>query len=273
MSEFKAPILNGIINIQEQVQSRVKTTWEYENSDWNLIDISGETQVIEGTINDPISYIGIFETTSSTTYSSGSDVADNRNDAHWGSPALAAEQELTGNYSDITNNTRIVEENLKICPTNMDEGAWHKDSNGYYWVSDRPIYPIVISKEGYYDFSVQDAGPIENDSNFPANWDIGTVSANWVNDHSSQFLPKWTISLNGLLMFPYGPALLSHCDNEDADEYGQYYEDRFDVGHPFYHKQGRILGNTNSITKGMMFKVDENNTPINPNIPIITDQP
>ena len=231
---FKSPRLNGLPSTPGMVQTFIT----YDLSDES---ISKGNQSISKEINnqEQNSFIGIFEKRGVETPYVGEDqTADERQNPTWFDPILPQEQQIEGNYTNMTSNMRVVDENLKVCPNNMKDGCWEKDDDKFYWISSKPIYPIITRNEGWL------MGQLYEDYS-GLNWCAGIMDT------------LHQIILDGLLIYPYGPAMLSHYDKEGSDEYGQYYEDKYNENQPFYHKEGKILGNTGSTTTGMVFVESE----------------
>ena len=231
---FKSPRLNGLPSTPGMVQTFI--TYDLSNE-----SISNGNQTISEEINNQNQnvFIGIFEKTGiETSYTEENPTADGRSNPTWYNPELPVPQNIEGNYTNMTTNMRVIDENLKICPSNMKDGCWDKDNNKFYWISSKPVYPIITRNEGwlmsqlYEDYS-------------DLNWCAGIMDT------------LHQIILDGLLIYPYGPAILSHYDEGTHDEYGQYFKDKYDDEHPFYHKEGKILGNTGSTTTGMVFVESE----------------
>lgn len=233
-STFNSPILNGMINHQTTMQTNM-----YYDS--NTGTYTGENQISTNIIDGGDSFLGIFEKLNTTDiyYEEQDPTADNRET--WNDSTFPNTINLGGKYSDITNSMRVVDENLKVCPNNMEEGTWKNDNDEYYWISNKPVYPMIFSRNYY---------PNGQETNVYVIKILGIFDA------------KHPIVVDGLLTYPYGPALLTHFDEDTHDKYGQYYQDKYSpmpiggTGKPFYHKQGKILGNTNSTTKGMVFVED-----------------
>ena len=238
---FKSPILNGLPTTSTTLQTRIIRESVYDGSQWDHYVYKNGDQTIKEEINNQNQnvFIGIFEKTGiETSYTEENPTADGRSNPTWYNPELPVPQNIEGNYTNMTTNMRVIDENLKICPSNMKDGCWDKDNNKFYWISSKPIYPIITRNEGwlmsqlYEDYS-------------DLNWCAGIMDT------------LHQIILDGLLIYPYGPTMLSHYDEGTHDEYGQYYEDKYDDEHPFYHKEGKILGNTGSTTTGMVFVESE----------------
>lgn len=229
-----SPILNSLINENVEFKTMLYCTNTNRHGTYKY-----DYQVFNSSQIDSPSYLGIMEKEGSPINYGDGEVADERQDAIWHNPTLSPTTNLEGKYTNLTQNTRVVDENLKICPNNMDEGTWGHDSFGYYWVSNKLVYPMIFSQDCYI-----------NGEN-AVNWNVGLFDA------------THPITVDGLLTYPYGPAILTHFDEGTHDEYGQYYEDKYEpapsggTGKPFYHKEGKILGNTGSTTTGMVFVESE----------------
>ena len=228
-----SPILNSLINENVEFKTMLYCTNINSHGTYKY-----DYQVFNSSQTNSPSYLGIMEKEGSPINYGANEVADERQDAIWHNPTLSPTTNLEGKYTNLTQNIRVVDENLKVCPNNMDDGTWKHDDQGYYWVSNKVLYPMIFSQDCYI-----------NGGN-AANWNVGLFDA------------KHPIVVDGLLTYPYGPALLTHFDEDTHDKYGQYYQDKYSpmpiggTGKPFYHKQGKILGNTNSTTKGMVFVED-----------------
>ena len=110
------------------------------------------------------------------------------------------------------------------------------------------VYPIIIQHEGYYHDKSWDS--MENSVKY---WCVGIL------DYKDE------ICLDGLLTFPFGPAILTITHTPAIeDQYGGFYEDYWenfnDDGSAksadesrirYYTRTGRILGNTTCQTIGM----------------------
>ena len=158
--------------------------------------------------------------------------------------SLTPKKDITSNYNDITQNIRLVDDNLKICANNSENGTWKKDAGAVWWVSFESPYITIFQNEGYIDFETFE----ESDCKEGWNKNMGVIDC------------YHEVVLDGLLIFPYGPAIISMPNNADKDEFGPYYKDIYDddvtptgIGKErYYTKYGKILGSMTANTIGMV---------------------
>lgn len=241
--------LNGIIR-RTKLQFRVGK------------DATSTPQTITTPNNEAVAFIGVFENTDTADISSPVGVqiqGGRRNIRH---PELPVAKPIESSYSDMTHHLKVVDDNLKICPYNRQDGSIknvmvNEVSRGYIWVANEPVYPIIIPKEGYMNFD-----QIIDQSTTPGGWCIGICDY----DHDVYY--------DGLLMFPYGPTVLTDLGTP-VDNYGPYMEDFHhpgtgETGSPYYMKTGRIMGTTTDGTVGLV-TIDANAT-VDEQVSTVTDQ-
>ena len=234
-SSYQAAVLNGTARAESSIQTMPQASYEAAGYSY-ITTIENNAEIIPSNSNS-ISFVSIFESQgTSVNYPSYGDTADGRtNDLFWYTPDFPADVQLISNYSDIINQLRVVDDNIKVCPNNMDKGTWKKDYGKYYWESNEPVYIIIISKEGYL------LDRIFSSYNVSSDWCVGTFDA----------VPNQELVLDGLLVYPYGPAILSDPNAADSDGYGGNYPDKYDSV-PFYNKRGKILGSSSERTLGII---------------------
>ena len=184
----------------------------------------------------------------------GNASADGEPDHNYTIDNLTPKKTITSNFNDITQNIRLVDDNLKICANNYDEGTWKKLNDGsIWWESFKPPYITIFQNEGYIDYTRFENVPCK----------IAWNKNKGVIDYYHG------VSLDGLLIFPYGPAIISMPNNSIPDEYGPYYRDAYDddiidtpgqggINHErYYTKYGKILGSMTANTIGMVSVIGE----------------
>lgn len=159
--------------------------------------------------------------------------------------SLTPKKDIISNYNDITQNIRLVDDNLKICANNSEDGTWKKDNSGaIWWESFESPYLTIFQNEGYIDFEKFEESACKK----TWNKNMGVIDC------------YHGLTLDGLLIFPYGPAIISMPNNADKDEFGPYYKDIYDddvtptgIGKErYYTKYGKILGSMTANTIGMV---------------------
>lgn len=180
--------------------------------------------------------------------------ADGETDHNYTIDKLTPKKTITSNFNDITQNIRLVDDNLKICANNYDEGTWKKLNDGsVWWESFKPPYITIFQNEGYIDYTRFENVPCK----IAWNKNMGVIDY------------YHGVSLDGLLIFPYGPAIISMPNNSIPDEYGPYYRDAYDddisdtpgsggINHErYYTRYGKILGSMTAHTIGMVSVIGE----------------
>ena len=157
---------------------------------------------------------------------------------------LTPKKNIASNYNDITQNIRLVDDNLKICANNSEDGTWKESNNAVWWESFESPYITIFQNEGYIDFTKFE------DTSCKIEWNknMGVIDC------------YHGVVLDGLLVFPYGPAIISMPNHSIKDEYGPYYRDVYDddvtyTGNNkerYYTKYGKILGSMTANTIGMV---------------------
>lgn len=146
--------------------------------------------------------------------------------------------EITANFFDLTPRIRIVENNIKVCPNNINDGAWQQDSNSkIYWQSANEVPIVVIPFEGKV-----------------ACWDAssnkGAVKLGVGNMKYGEDDTIGSMALHGMLIYPYTPAVIS-LDDGDMKPQKDRYEDAIMASG---YTQGTILVNT-----GRMLGISDGN--------------
>lgn len=180
--------------------------------------------------------------------------ADGEPDHNYTIDNLTPKKTITSNFNDITQNIRVVDDNLKICANNYEEGTWKKLNDGsVWWESFEPSYITIFQNEGYIDYTRFEDVPCRN----TWNKNMGVIDC------------YHDVSLDGLLIFPYGPAIISMPNGSIPDEYGPYYRDAYDddivdtpgrdgINHErYYTRYGKILGSMAAHTIGMVSVIGE----------------
>lgn len=154
---------------------------------------------------------------------------------------------LGANYFDITPSLRMVENNIKICPNNLNMGTWESNSNGraIAFKLAEPIPLSIIPYEGYIG-SYQVSGGNE-----------GKVKIGCCNFKSSSNANGEAVVFNGLLVYPFTPCIIMNPSNDQSINDSQ--NDAYTGGsHKISH--GRMMGVTDGSISGMITMLNSSNT-------------
>jgi hypothetical protein len=245
-SDSRSVVENASLNGIVMKNFTIKSWYDSETS-------SPEVKSFEIDDSNAISYISVFEKVG------GGDLTALDLGKKYRKPEFPNTKILKSKFTDITENLRTLDDNLKVCANNSEDGSWSEkrdnDNNisGFIWTANEPVYPIIIQHEGYFHNE-----PWEELKELAPFWGVGIMDF------------KHDVELNGLLTFPFGPALetLTHSDNPNIeDEYGGFYKDFWDfyeyngrlktqvTEERYYTRTGRILGNTTCATMGMFIAI------------------
>ena len=164
--------------------------------------------------------------------------------------------DLETTYYDVMNNVRVVTDNLKVCPNNVNDGNWMYDSEhaSYGWKSFKEVPYVIMPCDGYIG-STQigtGTGEISKDK----------VKLGCANLKSNS--AYWPMTLHGVLMYPYTSGILRGkrpTNSLQVKCLKDTYEDttpilpNIEVGH---YPDGKMMGVTNGLINGL---VASNNIP------------
>lgn len=164
--------------------------------------------------------------------------------------------DLETTYYDVMNNVRVVTDNLKVCPNNVNDGNWMYDSEqaSYGWKSFKEVPYVIMPCDGYIG-STQigtGTGEISKDK----------VKLGCANLKSNS--AYWPMTLHGVLMYPYTSGILRGKRPNNSLQFkclNDTYEDatpilpNVEVGH---YPDGKMMGVTNGLINGI---VASNNIP------------
>lgn len=221
--------------------------------------------------DDSLIYFGLFVedkiwTELNADPDTSSDLSADGNNHAYSVDVLTPPVDIESQYNDITRDIRIVNDNVKICPNNSEKGSWIHENIPYSdnarkvrWESIDNVYPMVFQREGYMDTSAV-PGPTGihgylDLTGWQKLWseNLGLIDCYHGDNNCGIFF-------NGMLTFPYGPAIIMMNDTPQ-DNYGPFYVDmnETDDGQGsgddharYYTKRGKILGSTTDKTMGMI---------------------
>ncbi len=164
--------------------------------------------------------------------------------------------DLETTYYDVMNNVRVVTDNLKVCPNNVNDGNWTYDLEhaSYGWKSFKEVPYVIMPCDGYIG-STQigiGTGEISKDK----------VKLGCANLKSNS--AYWPMTLHGVLMYPYTSGILRGkrpTNSLQVKCLKDTYEDttpilpNIEVGH---YPDGKMMGVTNGLINGL---VASNNIP------------
>lgn len=146
---------------------------------------------------------------------------------------------ISSNYFDLTHRIRVVENNVKVCANNVNDGAWRTDTNNQIgWFSNDELPIVIIPYEGKI-------------ANTSASSYPGAIKLGVGNRQNMSVTNIGSMALHGMLIYPYTPALIVLDDNGNTNTDFDAYEDTTkEIG----YTQGSIFINT-----GRMMGVSEGN--------------
>lgn len=156
---------------------------------------------------------------------------------------------ISTNYFDITPRMRMLENNVKICPNNINDGVWQQESNKIYWQSSNEVPIVVIPYEGKV-----------------AGWDAssnkGAVKIGVGNLKYGETSGIGSMALHGMLIYPYSPAIVILDGDGDMNAQKDYVEDAivasgYNNGSIFVNT-GRMMGVSDGNTCGINYSVISN---------------
>lgn len=162
--------------------------------------------------------------------------------------------DLETTYYDVMNNVRVVTDNLKVCPNNVNDGNWTYDLEhaSYGWKSFKEVPYVIMPCDGYIGSTQISNNGISKDK-------VKLGCANLKYD--SAYYP---MTLHGVLMYPYTSGILRGKRPNNSLEVKclkDTYEDttpilpNIEVGH---YPDGKMMGVTNGLINGL---VASNNIP------------
>lgn len=146
---------------------------------------------------------------------------------------------ISTKFFDLTNNMRIVSNNVKVCPNNIQDGSCEmagvSGNESMGWVSFKEVPVVVIPREGNIE-----------DRDMDGKVKIGCGN---IQDHA--------ISVQGMLVYPYTSCLIMLDDEGNAFEVNDLYNDAQGNAPAGYHfiSTGRMMGVTNGEVSGMSTRV------------------
>ena len=146
---------------------------------------------------------------------------------------------ISTNYFDLTPRIRVVENNVKVCPNNVNDGAWQTNTNNQIgWFANDELPIVIIPYEGKI-------------ANVSASYNPGAIKLGVGNRQNMNTANIGSMALHGMLIYPYTPALivLDNHGNTNADF--DAYEDTIKESG---YTQGTIFVNT-----GRMMGISEGN--------------
>ena len=217
------------------IQDTVEGTWIYDVDESINVPVNGPTGIISSGNNLDSDYmVSIF---------------DYRNQQGI-QPYNTNTIETT--YFDMTHTMMVASDNLKICPNNAEDGVWTLQGNHrVYWTSNNPVVVSVIPYEGFI-------GDVDMSSNQGA-MKLGCGSPRVGTN-------KPSISLQGLLMFPYTPCIITKADSQEIDRMNDTYNDA-SRGGQYYISTGRMMGVTGGKIAGMASQVSKQTGDLTPILP------
>lgn len=184
---------------------------------------------------------------------------------------ITPENCLQANYFDITPSLRMVENNIKVCPNNLNMGVWKLNSSGnaIEWKLAEPIPLSIIPYEGYI-------------GSYNASNNAGKVKIGCCNFKSASTSDGSPVVFNGILIYPFTPCLIMNPLTAQSITDSQN-DANFGGSHKISHARmmgitdGSVLGtitmtnNSNSTDvpadwSGSMDQPTTNN-PVNPELP------
>ena len=146
---------------------------------------------------------------------------------------------ISTNYFDLTPRIRVVENNVKVCPNNVNDGAWQTNTNNQIgWFANDELPIVIIPYEGKI-------------ASVSASYNPGAIKLGVGNRQNMNTANIGSMALHGMLIYPYTPALIVLDDHGNTNADFDAYEDTIKESG---YTQGTIFVNT-----GRMMGISEGN--------------